>query len=339
MSDLAGEPSTRPRTDVAPLLAQVTGRVAIDGHDGRSGARLERGILDGTRVVVKTVEPHTDLSLLLGGDPAGRERRLWAAGVLDRLPAGTGHALIAAGWTDTRLITVMRDLGAAVLTWERRITAAELGRLFGGLAAVHSTFADRPPAGLCDLATRLTLFAPDGLAPFAERFGLAAAVRRGWECFADLVPGPAAEAVFSTLRDPARLVTMMSAAPPTLCHGDAWLVNVALTDDQVVLLDWALATAGPASLDLVEFTIGCASHVDLPLDDVFAAAREACRPLVDDIAWDATVFWALCELGWNKALDAATHTDPAQRAAAAAELAWWVERADAALSRHAASLV
>ena len=100
----------------------MTGRVAIDGHDGRSGARLERGVLDGTRVVVKTVEPHTDLSLLLGGDPSGRERRLWADGVLDRLPAGTGHALIAAGWTGTRLVTVMRDLGAAVLTWERRIT-------------------------------------------------------------------------------------------------------------------------------------------------------------------------------------------------------------------------
>jgi hypothetical protein len=290
-------------------------------------------------VVVKIVEPHTDLSLLLGGDPSGRERRLWADGVLDRLPAGTSHALIAAGWTGARLVTVMRDLGDAVLTWERRITAAELRRLFGGLSTVHSMFAGRPPAGLCDLATRLTLFAPDGLGSLAERFDLVDAVRQGWEHFAELVPGPVADAVFGALRAPARLVATLGAAPSTLCHGDAWLVNVALTDDEVVLLDWALATAGPASLDLVEFIVGCASNVDLPRSGVFAVARDACRPLVDDTVWDATVFWALCELGWNKAIDAATHADPVQRAAAAAELAWWVERADAALSRNSAALL
>jgi hypothetical protein len=324
--------------DLAALVARVTDRVAMDGHDGRSGARLERGVLGGTRVVVKTVEPEEDLSLLLGGDPSGRERRLWADGVLDGLPAGTGHALLAAGWIGSRLVTVMRDLDTAVLTWERRLTPADLHRLFRGLAAVHGGYAGRPPAGLCDLATRLTLFAPDRLAPHADRFDLLAAVRRGWECFAELVPSPVADAVFGALRDPDRLVTTLAAAPSTLCHGDAWLVNIALTDGAVVLLDWALATAGPASLDLVEFTVGCASHVDLPRSDVLAAARVACRPLVEDEVWDATVFWALCELGWNKALDAAGHPDPAHRGAAAAELAWWVRRADAALSRHAGSL-
>ena len=316
------------------LLERVTDRVPLDGHDGRSGARLERGVLEGLRVIVKTVDPEEDLSLLLGGDPDGRERRLWADGVLDRLPPRTGHAVIAAGWTGGRLVTVMRDLGPAVLSWDRRITPAELRRLFDGLSAVHRAFAGAPPAGLCDLAIRLTLFAPDALGPLAERFGLIAAVRRGWESFAELVPAAVAEAVFDSLRDPTGLAATLGAAPPTLCHGDAWLVNIALTDDAVVLLDWALATKGPASLDLVAFVVGCASHVDLPRAAVLAAAREACRPLVDDVVWDATVFWALCELGWNKALDATTHADPAQRAAAAAELAWWVERADAALSRN-----
>ena len=316
------------------LLERIVDRVAVDGHDGRSGAHLERGVLDGRRVIVKTVEPDGDLSLLLGGDPGGRERRLWVDGVLDRLPPGTGHALIAAGWTGGLLVTVMRDLGAAVLSWDRRITPAELRRLFDGLSAVHRAFAARPPDGLCDLATRVTLFAPDGFAPLAERFDLVAAVRHGWERFAELVPAAIAEAVFATLRDPARLVAALGTAPPTLCHGDAWLVNMALTSDEVVLLDWALATRGPGSVDLVAFTVGCASHVDLPRAAVLSAAREACRPLVDNPAWDATVFWALCELGWNKAHDATTHADPTQRAAASDELGWWVARADAALSRN-----
>lgn len=323
------------RRDVSALLARVADRVPLDGHDGRSGARLERAVLDGARVVVKTADPATDLPALLGVDPDGREHRLWADGVLDRLPAGVGHAVVAAGWSGAEHVTVMRDLGDAVLTWDRRLDAAGLDRVLGGLAAVHGAFAGRPPAGLCDLATRVSLFAPQRMAPHAGRSVLAAAVLTGWEHFARLVPAPVAGAVSATLGDPRGLVAALGAAPPTLCHGDAWLVNVALTPDEVVLLDWGVATAGPASLDLVGVVVGCASHVALPREDVLAAARRACAGLVDDRVWEATLFWALCELGWNKALDAATHPDPAQRAAAADELAWWVARADAALGRVA----
>jgi len=52
--------------------------------------------------------------------------------------------------------------------------------------------------------------------------------------------------------------------------------------------------------------------------------------------WNATVFWALCELGWNKALDAATHPDETQRARARHELTWWTEQAFTALNASAA---
>jgi hypothetical protein len=39
----------------------------------------------------------------------------------------------------------------------------------------------------------------------------------------------------------------------------------------------------------------------------------------------------LMELGWNKALDAAEHTDKAKRARDRAELDWWVRAATPAL--------
>lgn len=318
--------------DVSALLARVNDRVPLDGHDGRSGATLERGVLDdGRRVIVKTVAPDHDITFALGGEPTGRERRLWEARVLDDLPPGIGHALLGAGWVDGLLVTVMSDLGSAVLTWDRLLSADDLDRIFGALAAMHRRFADQAPVGLCDLRRRAALFAPDRFVSLAADHELVPAVLAGWEHFVETVPHAIADTVLSTLRQPEDLAAVLASGVSTLCHGDAWLVNMAITRNEVVLLDWNLATHGPASLDFVDFVVGCAAHIDLPDDVVLSKARDACRDLVEDTVWHATLFWALCELGWNKALDATTHPDHNERARARRELQWWVEQADRAL--------
>jgi hypothetical protein len=41
---------------------------------------------------------------------------------------------------------------------------------------------------------------------------------------------------------------------------------------------------------------------------------------------------ALVWLGWNKALDAAEHPDPAKRRQETEDLAWWVDRGRATLA-------
>ena len=323
-------------TDVVDLLTRITGRVPLGDHDGRSGATLEWGLLDGHQpVVIKTVLPERDLTFALGDDPSGRERRLWADGVLDDLPAGTGHAVIAADWVGEQLVTVMRDLGDSVLSWDRALRPSDLDRLLGALAAVHHHFSDQAPDGLCDLRTRVSLFAPARMRPLAGEHDLARAVLEGWQHFADLASTEVANAVLSTLEQPDALARVLGSGTTTMCHGDAWLVNVAITPDDVILLDWNMATRGPASIDFIDFVVGCASHVDLPVEAILAAARDACRDLVDDTVWNATVFWALCELGWNKALDAATHPDETQRARARHELTWWSEQAYTALNASA----
>lgn len=318
--------------DVSTLLARINDRVPLDDHDGRSGATLERGVLDdGRHVIVKTVAPDRDITFALGGEPTGRERRLWETGVLHGLPPGIGHALLGAGWVDGLLVTVMSDLESAVLTWDRVLRADDLDRIFGALAAMHRRFAGQAPPGLCDIRTRAALFAPEGFASLAADHELVPAVLAGWEHFVEIVPHSIADAVLSTLRRPDDLAAVLTSGVSTLCHGDAWLVNMALTSNELVLLDWNLATHGPASLDLVYFVVGCAAHIDLPDDILLEKARDACRDLVDDTVWNATLFWALCELGWNKALDATTHPDHNERARARRELQWWIEHANRAL--------
>ena len=56
------------------ILDDAIERVPIGGHDGRSGASVERIRLgDGRRLVVKRMHPSTDLTMRLTGDAAGRE--------------------------------------------------------------------------------------------------------------------------------------------------------------------------------------------------------------------------------------------------------------------------
>lgn len=322
---------TVPAPPISEVIARLRDRMPVHGHDGRSGATLERATLDGVPVIVKTVDPDLDLTLRVAQGSAGREHDLWRRGVLDGLGPGVTHAIVAAGCDRGRLVTVMRDLGDSVLSWNRRLSPTDLDRVFGALRTVHRRFAGAPPPGLVDLTTRLTLLSPQSMAPLAGTHALAAAVVEGWQHFFELVGDPVATEIASLLNHPAPLAAALGRATPTMCHGDAWLVNMALSGDDVVLLDWNLATNGPALVDFVVFAIGCASHVDLPREQVLAAGRDACRDTVEDDVWEAGVLWALCELGWNKALDAATHHDPAMRSAALDELDWWVARAETAL--------
>ena len=107
------------------ILDRAVGREPLEGHDGRSGAVLERVVLDdGTKLVVKTAAPGADLPGAATGDP-GRELWLWSSGILGQLPAGAGHAIVD-GWQadDGTIVTVMRDLGDAVIGWRGRSPAA-----------------------------------------------------------------------------------------------------------------------------------------------------------------------------------------------------------------------
>ena len=54
------------------ILDDAVRREPLAGHDGKSGAALERVVLaDGRRVVVKRLDPATDLMMSLTHDPVG----------------------------------------------------------------------------------------------------------------------------------------------------------------------------------------------------------------------------------------------------------------------------
>lgn len=314
------------------LLDQAVERQALDGHDGRSGAKIERIVLaDGTSLILKTAADGSDITAVMTGG-VQREQSLWDSGALARLTGPVGHAILDV-WTDGDLTcTLMRDLADAVPGWSRVLPRAECSRILEAITAVHATFVDDLPPDLCPLATRVGLLAPRLLRPLLGQHPLADPVVHGWECFAELTPPDLLAAVTRLHDDPTPLVAAMAQGPVTLVHADLWLVNLALEPDQVVLLDWALATAGPPALDLAVFLTGSAAHVEPTREELIAefCSRSA---LTDERAVDLALLFGLLDMGWNKALDALEHDDPAMRERELADLHWWQERAMGALER------
>jgi Phosphotransferase enzyme family len=319
----------------APLLDRVVERQVLDGHDGRSGARIERVRLDdGTRLVVKRATPAEDLTVVAGGG-VDREAVLWSSGALGRLPAGVGHAIVDVHEDGDATVTVMRDLGDRVPGWSRILSAAECGRILDAMTALHDTFAGDVPTAACPLTTRLGLLAPQTMAPLVGGANpLPGVVMRGWERFFELVASDVADTVAAHHADPAPLAGVLSSRLTTLLHADLWLVNLALDDTEVVFLDWAIATNGPPALDLAIFLAGSAAHIAPTREQLIAKFRRRSRH-TDDRTMHLALFAELADLGWNKALDAAEHDDPAMRARESADLDWWVTQARIALDQYA----
>lgn len=320
-----------------PRLPRQPGRTESDldaaverhpliGHVGKSGATLERVTLaDGRRLVLKRLNPADDMVMTLTGDTTGREFEVFQTGVLDRLPDGVDHAVIEGWRTPDGALLVMRDLGDAVLGWDDRLTREQWLFVVVRVAALHRAFLDHPPDGLASLDMVVGLFSPNRLRPHAaDQNPLARLALRGWEIFADTVPRDVAEPVLRLLEDDTPLVRALAGRPRTLVHGDLATVNMAFEGDQLTLLDWSVPTAAPGAIDLARFVAGCASVVDVSREQMIEDYRVAAGTAYDAPAMRLALLGGLVWLGWNKAMDAAEHPDPATREREQRDLDWWV---------------
>jgi hypothetical protein len=330
------------------LLEAAVDRVPVN-DDGRSGATLERVLLaDGSRVVVKRFDPAVDLIMRLSGDTRGREVDLFTSGVLDRLPPSVLHPVLD-GWYDEagHGVLVMRDLGEAVLSWTSVVTRRQATTMLSACADLHAAYLGSAPDGLTPLGDLLAMFEPDRIRPHAG-VPLVDLALKGWQYWPEVAPGDVGDRVLALAQDTAPLTTACLALPTTLLHGDLATVNMAFEPDRpgcLTLIDWGLATVGPAEVDIGRLLAGCA-HLFGPatpgedsttivqrLDDLVGLQREAAGRAHDPAALRLGLLTGLTWLGWNKALDIVEHPEPAVRARERAALVWWLQQAELALER------
>ncbi len=107
--------------------------------------------------------------------------------------------------------------------WVRGATSLYAGAMAGDL-----------PEGLSSLVLQAN--APDAGANLRALF--------------DALPLEDAEVLYRVLQSPDALIERLSAAPPTVIHGSPTVANIGLTDDHLVVVDWAGIQVAPSTWDV-----------------------------------------------------------------------------------------
>jgi hypothetical protein len=317
------------------LLAGAIRREPLAATDGLSGSPLERVVLAGGEVVVvKHVRAGGDWIMRATHD-GGRVAELWASGILRRVPTAIDHAILAVEEDGDGWAVVMRDVSAALLPEDARLSRAASRRVLEAAAALHGAFPGGPPPALCPLADRYGFLSP---ATARREAGGADQVpkliARGWERLPEVVPADVAEAVLAVADRPAPFAAALERFPATLVHGDLKGGNLGFLGERVVLLDWGTQTGwAPPAVEVAWYLAVNASRIDATREQVLDDFRAAEGERHDEDALRLALLGGLVQLGWDKALHASGHPDPAVRAREAADLAWWTARARDALER------
>jgi hypothetical protein len=282
-------------------------------------------------------------------DPGCREVALWRRGVLARLPWEVATPVLACARDGAGWAILMRDLGDVWLG-DAPLTQAQHESLLAGVAGLHAAFWDDPEIadprlGLCTLERYLGMFAPETCRRLARRpDDFHAVAWLGWEALGDVLDPPLAARIRELIADPRPLCATLRRLPQTLVHGDVGPGNVGLLGGEpprAVVIDWQLATRGPAGLDLASYLMDFAPLLPEGPDHTIARYQALLtRRLgrrVDAGAWPAQ--WELAALGafvrmaWAYAYHIARDADHRRRRRFVAELGWWSELARSALRR------
>jgi hypothetical protein len=323
----------RPALDPALIgsLGEIVEHTVLASR-GWSGNALERVVLaDGRALIAKRIVPGGDWIGRASADP-GREGLLFTSGVLDRLPDAIDHAIIAAARDGDAWWLVMRDVSDELLD-DHSIVPREVNRrLLAAVNAMWEAFWDERVEFVAAQTVRLRMASPS--VATAERDGFDLLPKQfevTWEAFAEAVDPDVAGIVLGLLDDPTPLAAALDARGTTLLHGDIRDEQIGLAGRRLVLLDWGLATQGHPVVDYAWHLMHSAWRIDANHDQLWEDFRAVRGERDDPRAVELGMIAGLVMYGWILGHSAVVHPDPAERAWARAELAWWVPRARQAL--------
>src|SRR5690349_8177084 len=265
----AGRPRCSPRwrrpvpDELADLLMGATERVGLDEAPGKSGASLERVVIDGQAYVLKHLDLGRDWTMRASGCLRGAPLVLWERGILARLPGCLNQPIVAAAPEPRGCALLMHDVGRwLVPATDAPIPQAQHTRFLRHMAELHAAFwacgdeFDVVPAMHRYLELSPWMAAAEAAAGSPHL--VPRLVAKGWPLLAEVAPAAAA-VVTPLARDPGPLVEALAATPQTFVHSNFKLDNLG-TDDagRTVLLDWEQPGRGAPLSDLAWYlAINC----------------------------------------------------------------------------------
>jgi Phosphotransferase enzyme family len=296
--------------------------------DGKSGAILERVVIDGEPFVLKHIDAANDWIMRQTGDLVGFPITVWETGVVDLAPSCIDHAYVGAAREGRAGAILMRDVAHLLVpSGDAAIPLEQHLRFLEHLATFHaSCWGWEDTAGLLPLTNRYCWFSPMALAcerALGSRNEVPVIAEQGWARLPQVAPRLAG-VVEPLVAAPWTLVDALAREPQTFLAGDWKLGNLGShSDGRTILLDWALPGAGPPTIELAHYL--ALNSGRLPAGtakaDTITAYRAALeRNGIDTEPWfdrelDLALLGVMVQLGWEKALG-----DPD-------ELAWWEDRA------------
>jgi len=313
------------------------------GHSSTE-ARFEGVRIDGEptpSLVVKTVDRARDWVSVATGDVVDREVAVWEVGLLDLLPPGSGHAVVAAARFPGGSSLLMRNLAGEFLAQDEPVTRDWFTEVLRSLATMHSAFwqhpvLDRSGPALCGLEHVLGHLGPARLPELEQAVPdhfIVDLIRDGWAGLAPLVGAGLADDLRSLALDPAPVLRAVADHPRTLVHADVRPANIAVDGRGATFVDWARPTAGPPGVDLAYLLLMSPPSTPVSPEEAAATYRAALETsLGDDISsawWDdhldvcmTAVFAMMAAILVNYERHDASEDHPVH-----ARIAWWAERA------------
>src|SRR6266702_1154397 len=218
----AGRPRCSPRwrrpvpEALADLLSGATERAGLDEAPGKSGATLERVVIDGQPYVLKHLDLARDWTMRASGCLRGAPLVLWERGILARLPGCLNQPIVAAAPERRGCALLMRDVSRwLVPATDAPIALAQHARFLRHMAALHAAFwecgdeFDVVPA--MHRYLELSPWMAEAEAAAGSPHLVPKLVAQGWPRLAEIAPAAAA-VVTPLARDPGPLVTPPAAA-------------------------------------------------------------------------------------------------------------------------------
>jgi hypothetical protein len=308
---------------LAELLAGATERTVLAEVPGKSGAALERVVIDGQDYVLKHLDLADDWTMRASGCLPGAPLVLWQRGILARLPGCLNQPIVAAAREPGGCALLMRDVTPwLVPATDAPITLDQHTTFLRHMAALHAEFwacgreFDVVPA--MHRYLELSPWMAEAEAAAGSPHLVPALVAKGWPLLAEVAPAAAA-VVTPLAHDPGPLVEALAGTPQTFVHSNFKLDNLG-TDDagRTVLLDWEQPGRGAPLSDLAWYLAINCRRLPQSKEASIAAYRQA----LEDRGVDTAPWWerqlalcllgALVQFGWEKALGGYDE-----------ELAWW----------------